>query len=204
VLHERHAGPQSARVEQPAGLPLNARDSPAGKETVMRALTKWSPRARRMGLEPSGLGTRWDAFREMEKEMAMLWDRMDRAFGRWPMESTGEDLTTTTWSPNVDITEDDREYQIKAELPEVKKEEIKVLVRDGMLSISGERKSEKEEKGRKYHRIERAYGSFERSFRLPSDADATKITSDFKDGVLNVHLPKVPGTKPKAIEVKVA
>ena len=84
-----------------------------------------------------------------------------------------------------------------------KKEEVKVTVEEGVLSIHGERKVEKEEKGRKFHRIERAYGSFERSFALPNDADATKITSDFKDGVLKVHLPKSPTAKAKTIEVKV-
>ena len=91
---------------------------------------------------------------------------------------------------------------MKAEVPEVKKEDLKVTVEDGTLSITGERKSEKEEKGRRFHRIERAYGSFERSFTLPDDADATKVVSDFKDGVLKVHLPKNPNPKPKAIEIK--
>ena len=76
-------------------------------------------------------------------------------------------------------------------------------VEEGTLSITGERKSEKEEKGKKFHRIERSYGSFERSFTLPDDADATKVTSEFKDGMLKVHLPKNPNAKPKAIEVKV-
>ncbi len=92
---------------------------------------------------------------------------------------------------------------MKAEVPEVKKENLKVKVENGTLSISGERRSEKEEKGKKFHRIERAYGTFERSFSLPDDADATKVTSEFKDGMLNVHLPKSPNAKPKAVEVKV-
>jgi HSP20 family protein len=112
-------------------------------------------------------------------------------------------MTVAQWAPLVDITEDDKEYLVKAELPEVKKEEVKVTVEEGVLSIHGERKVEKEEKGRKFHRIERAYGSFERSFTLPDDADATRITSDFKDGVLKVRLPKSPTAKPKAIEVTV-
>lgn len=85
----------------------------------------------------------------------------------------------------------------------MKKEDIKITVQDDVLSISGERKQEKEEKGKKYHRIERAYGCFERSFTLPEDADGTKVNAEYKDGVLKVHLPKSEKAKPKAIEVKV-
>jgi HSP20 family protein len=96
----------------------------------------------------------------------------------------------------VDIGEDDKEFIVKAELPEVKKEDIKVNVEDGTLSISGERKVEKEEKGLKFHRIERAYGRFERLFTLPDGADASKITSEFKEGILTIHLPKSPNLKP--------
>jgi HSP20 family protein len=163
----------------------------------MSALTKWSPFGRR---EPMDLWRpeTWDPFREM----AAMMDRMDQMLGRMPVE-TRAGLPTAAWTPRVDITEDEKEYLVKAELPEVKKDQIKVTVRDHTLSITGERKSEKEEKGKKFHRIERTYGSFERSFLLPDDADAGKITSEFKDGMLNVHLPKVPGTTPKPIEVKV-
>jgi HSP20 family protein len=104
----------------------------------------------------------------------------------------------------VDIAEDDKEYLIKAELPEVKKEDVKVLVQDDVISISGERKSEKEVKGKRYYRVERAYGSFYRSFTLPEDADSGKVAAEFKDGVLQVRLPKSEKAKPKNIEVKVA
>ncbi len=86
--------------------------------------------------------------------------------------------------------ENDKEYVIKAELPEMKKEGIKVSVEDDILCIKGERKREKEEKGKKYHRAERSYGCFERSFTLPDDADGTKVDAEYKDGVLKVHLPK--------------
>jgi HSP20 family protein len=103
----------------------------------------------------------------------------------------------------VDISEDDKEYLIKAEVPEMKKEEIKINVHDDVLAISGERKYEKEEKGKKYHRVERAYGSFVRTFALPEDADGSKVSAEYKDGVLKVHLPKSEKAKPKAIEVKV-
>ena len=104
----------------------------------------------------------------------------------------------------VDITEDEKEYIVKAEIPEMKKEDIKISVHDDVLSISGERKYEKEEKGKKYHRVERAYGSFMRNFTLPQDADGSKVNAEYKDGVLKVHLPKSEKAKPKAIEVKVA
>jgi HSP20 family protein len=114
-----------------------------------------------------------------------------------------EALTVAQWSPLVDITEDAKEYLIKAELPDMKKEDVRLTVENGVLAISGERKFEKEEKGRKYHRIERAYGSFVRSFSLPEDADGSKVTADFKDGMLQVHLPKSVKAKPKAIEIKV-
>ena len=103
----------------------------------------------------------------------------------------------------MDISEDDKEFLIKAELPEVKKEDVKVTVKEGVLTIRGERKSEKEEKGKKYHRMERFYGSFERSFTLPDEIEAGQITSEYKEGVLTVRLPKNPSAKPKSIEVKV-
>ena len=96
----------------------------------------------------------------------------------------------------MDITENDKEYVVKAELPEFKKEDIKVNVEDGTLCISGERKVEKEEKKLKFHRIERSYGRFERTFSLPDEADADKITSEYKDGILTVHLPRGPNAKP--------
>jgi HSP20 family protein len=112
-------------------------------------------------------------------------------------------LTVADWSPEVDISEDDRGYLLKADLPEVKKEDVKVTVENGVLSVSGERKSEKEDQKRKFHRIERSFGNFRRSFTLPEDADSTKVTADFHDGVLKVYLPTTPIARSKAIEVKV-
>ena len=112
-------------------------------------------------------------------------------------------MTSADWAPLVDIAEDEKEYVIKAELPEVTKDDVKVSLQEGVLTITGERKFEKEEKGKKYHRVERAYGSFARSFSLPEDADATKVQAEFKDGVLKVHLPKSEKAKPKSVEVKV-
>jgi len=145
--------------------------------------------------------TRWDPFRELED----LQSRLSTMFGRVPLRKNGdkEVMTVAEWAPLVDITEDEKEYLIKAELPEVKKEDIKLTVHDDVLTITGERKYEKEEKGKKYHRVERAYGSFTRSFTLPDDADATKVMAESKDGILKVHVPKSEKAKPKSIEVKV-
>ena len=108
------------------------------------------------------------------------------------------------WSPLVDISEDDREYVIKAELPEVKKEDVKVTAEAGMLTIMGERKFEYAEHGKKYHRVERSYGTFGRSFALPPDANPSKFTAEFKDGVLTVHLLKDEKVKPQQVEVTVS
>jgi HSP20 family molecular chaperone IbpA len=89
------------------------------------------------------------------------------------------------------------EYLVKADLPEMKKDDVKVTVENGILIVSGERKAEREEKKKKFHRIERSFGSFQRTFTFPEDADAAKIAAEFKDGVLKVHLPKSPTAKPK-------
>ena len=146
---------------------------------------------------------RWDPFKEMDD----MQSRVARIFGLTPnrvANAEREAMTTTEWAPSVDIVEDEKEWLVKADLPEVKKEDVKVTVENGVLTITGERKFEKEEKDKKYHRIERSYGNFLRSFTLPEGADGSKVAADFKDGVLKVHLPKNEKVKPKAIEVKVA
>jgi HSP20 family protein len=119
-------------------------------------------------------------------------------------KSPEEDLVVVDWAPLVDVEENDKEYLIKAELPEVHKEDVKVTIEDGVLSIEGERKQEKEEKTRKVHRIERSFGKFVRRFTVPPEAEHSKVAAEFKHGVLYVHVPKSPVVKPKAIEVKVA
>lgn len=161
----------------------------------MIGLTKWLNRNEADLWRPMA---RLDPLREMETALG----RLEKAFGVWPV--TPQPLATAEWAPAVDITEDDKEYTVKAELPDVKKEDIKVTVQENTLSISGERKSEKEEKGKRYHRIERSYGCFERSFTLPDDADAKKITSEYHDGMLTVHMAKNPTATEKSIEVKVS
>lgn len=145
--------------------------------------------------------TTWNPIREL----GSLENRLDRLFGiTWPSKNgEKESMTVSQWTPLVDISEDATEYLVKAELPELKKEEVKVSVENGVLTISGERKSEKEEKGKKYHRIERSYGSFLRSFTLPEAVNADKVSAEFKDGLLSVHLPKDEKARPRSIEVKV-
>jgi HSP20 family protein len=146
--------------------------------------------------------TRWDPFKEMDD----LQKRLNSIFGLNPQRPINgkEEMTVAQWLPLVDITEDDKQYLIKAELPEVRKDDVKVVVESGVLTISGERKFEKEEKDKKYHRIERSYGSFTRSFSVPDDADDSKVSAEFKDGVLTVHLAKSEKARPKSIEVKLS
>jgi len=115
-----------------------------------------------------------------------------------------ETVAAPEWSPLVDISEDANEYLIKAELPEVRKEDVKVTAEAGTLTIMGERKFENGEQGKKYHRVERAYGTFGRTFSLPADASPAKVSAEFKDGVLTVHLVKDEKAKPQQIEVKVS
>ena len=143
----------------------------------------------------------WDPFRELEE----VSERLNRLFSHSLPARTRpgkEAMTVFDWAPTVDIAETNEEYQVKAEVPDVKKEDIKVSVDRGMLHIEGERKQEKEEKGKKWHRVERSYGSFSRSFTLPEDADGTKMSAEYKNGVLHVRLPKAPKSAPRTIEVK--
>lgn len=146
---------------------------------------------------------RWDPFRDLEE----VSDRLNWMFRRSTLPRTNgnakETMIVADWVPSVDVSETEGEYQIKAEIPDVKKEDVKVTVEDGILTIQGERKQEKEETGKKYHRVERSYGSFVRSFTLPDLVDEEKVKAEFKDGVLNLQLPKSEKVKPKAIEVTV-
>ena len=156
----------------------------------MSPLTRWEPLSR---------WSPWKELQEMEKRLATL-------FGHHPIGTTGEKneaLSVTEWSPLVDITEDEKEYVVKAEIPEMKKEDIKINVHDDVLTVSGERKYEKDDKGKKVHRVERAYGSFMRRFTLPENADGSKISAEYKDGVLKIHLPKSEQAKKRAIDVKI-
>jgi HSP20 family protein len=144
--------------------------------------------------------TQWDPFRELE-EMS---NRLNRAFGRTTVPAGKSDsLAMADWSPSVDIIETAEEFQVKAELPDVKKEDVKVNVSDGLLRIEGERRFDKEDTSKKYHRVERFYGSFMRSFALPEGVEADKVRAEFKDGLLTVRLPKSPKAQPRSVDVKI-
>ena len=144
---------------------------------------------------------KWDPVREFEE----FGRRMAPWFGRRGKEAMTEgngEATLFEWSPSVDVAEEEKAYLVTAELPEVKKEDMTVSVENGVLTVSGERKKEREEKeGVRYHRIERCYGSFLRSFTLPEDADPASIKATMKDGVLKIRIEKRPGTPPKAIPI---
>lgn len=158
----------------------------------MDMMTRWDP-----------FLTTWDPFRELETVRG----RLPGYFGPLARpKSLGKEeaLTVAEWAPLVDIVEDDHEYLIKAELPEVKKENVRVNVVDDVLTLAGERTMMKEEKDKKCRRIERAYGSFARAFTLPDDADPAKIRAEFKDGLLKVWLPKTEKAKAKTVDVKIA
>ena len=143
---------------------------------------------------------KWNPFRELDTIQNPLTTMLGRPWWR-PTEE--EIFGTTEWTPVADVEENEKEYLIKAELPEVKKEDVKVTVENNTLRITGERKLEKEEKGKKFHRIERMYGTFERDFLLPENARGDKVTADYRDGVLKVHIPKNEKATPEAVEVKV-
>ncbi|HWP41686.1 MAG TPA: Hsp20/alpha crystallin family protein [Blastocatellia bacterium] len=128
-----------------------------------------------------------DPFRSLQQRINRLFEE---TFG--PMAFPGqESLSIAAWSPRCDIFESDNEIVIKAELPGVKKEDVKVNIENNMLTIQGERKFEEETKQENYHRIERSYGQFMRSFMLPAYVDAGKVSAEFKDGLLRVTLPKL-------------
>ena len=136
----------------------------------------------------------WEPFREMDD----LFNRYARIARRNLLQSDAD-----TWTPSADITETDKEYLIKANLPEVRREDVKVTLDNGAITISGERKREKEEKGESEIRMESFYGTFSRSFSLPENVDTRNVRAESKDGVLKIHIPKSEAAKPKAISIDV-
>jgi HSP20 family protein len=146
---------------------------------------------------------RWEPFRELDD----LFTRYSPFFGRQAAGrlacATGEDAEGRAWTPVANISETENEYLIKAELPEVSKEDVKVTVDEGVITISGERRHERDHQDEKVHRIESFYGSFARSFRLPEDADAAAIQAESRNGVLKVRVPKKPAARARTIEVQV-
>jgi HSP20 family protein len=145
---------------------------------------------------------KWDPFSELEE----VSNQLNRLFGRTSARSDADNgmLRVADWAPSVDISETDSAYLIKGAIPGVKKEDVKVTIQDGMITIQGERKQEKEEKGKKFHRVECSYGNFMRSFQVPDDADENKVKAEFKDGMINVTLLKSAKAKNKAINVSIS
>ena len=142
---------------------------------------------------------RWEPFSALEDSFNRF---MPSLFGQWPRGFDGG-RAELSWRPSADISETDKEYLIHAELPSVKKEDVKVTVDDGVITIAGERRQEKEDKSTKQHRVERFYGRFERSFFLPENVDSNAIRCENSDGVLTVHMPKAKADKPAPKQIKV-
>jgi HSP20 family protein len=143
--------------------------------------------------------TRWDPFREF----STLQDRMNRLFQDSFGQGREEALTTSSFAPAVDVYEDEHKITLKIEVPGIDEKDIDIRVENNLLTVHGERKFEKEEKEENYRRVERQYGSFTRSFNLPSTVDAENITADYDRGVLKVQLAKKAEAKPKQIKVNV-
>ena len=146
---------------------------------------------------------KWEPFRDMD-------DMFHRFFAdtlrRWPAQGgnfAGEAQQGREWAPLADVSENDAEYLIKAELPEVRKEDVSITVQDGVLTLSGERKQEQREDAAKVHRVERFYGSFARRFALPENADEQNIRAESKEGVIVIHIPKQRVVEPQPRQIQV-
>lgn len=145
---------------------------------------------------------KWDPFREIE-EVADRWTRLLGRRSSTSLPSGREAVTSADWIPAVDISETDAEYIVRVELPGIEKKDVKVSVSGDVLWIQGERRQEKEEETERHHRVERAYGSFLRTFALPDDVQDEKLSAEFRNGVLHVRLPKAETPKPMTREIEV-
>ncbi|MBN2704952.1 MAG: Hsp20/alpha crystallin family protein [Deltaproteobacteria bacterium] len=152
------------------------------------AIVKWTPYQRG-----------WAPF----QDLVTIQDRINNLFEDTMGFKDDKALTTTSWKPLVDIFEDDQAITIKAELPEVDEKDIQIDLNDNMLSIKGERKLEKEEKKESYHRVERYYGLFQRTFELPTSVDRENIAASYNKGVLKVVLPKKEESQPKKVQIEI-
>lgn len=142
--------------------------------------------------------TRWDPFRDLH----VLRERMNRLFEDSISQVSGsEELGTVGWMPVVDVFETENSVVLKAEVPEVNKEDVDIQVRDGVLTIRGERRFQNEANKDRYQRIERSYGAFQRSFTLPPNVDSENVQARMKDGVLTIEIVKKEDTKPRQIKI---
>ena len=135
----------------------------------------------------------WNPIHEMDE---LFHNRLASVLG-------GEGLQSVAWSPVVDIEETEQNYLIRVELPGLDKDKVKVVVENGVLTLSGERDLERKVKGKTFHRVERSHGTFSRSFTLPEDVDSESVVANFKDGLLEIHVAKHEKVLPKSIEVRV-
>jgi len=190
-----------------------ARGTRAARPYVVFAATYANARIAPERVRAYGLSVPGKKRRQKEVVMNMVrWEpfaSFDNLFGRLPSlprwqgfpEFSGE--TKFEWTPSVNISETDTEYLIRAELPAVKKEDVKVTLEGGMLTVSGERKQMEEEKKEKFHRVETFHGSFSRSFALPDIADGDAIRAESKDGIVTIHVPKIRAEAKKATEIRI-
>ena len=152
------------------------------------AIVKWAPYNRD-----------WAPF----QDLVTIQDRLNNLFEDTMGYKDDKSLASTTWKPMVDIFEDEQAITIKAELPEIDEKDIQINLDNNMLTIKGERKLEKEEKKESYHRVERYYGSFQRSFELPTTADLDNIAASYDRGVLKIVLPKKENNKPRKVQIEI-
>jgi HSP20 family protein len=150
---------------------------------------------------------RWNLPRDLTmfpSEMFGLQREMNRVFDNFFRAGSDEPgLLDRAWMPSVDIAEEEDQYVVKVELPGVNKEDVKIVLESNILTVRGEKKAEKESRNKNYHRMERTYGSFQRSFTLPTTVTNDDIDATYKDGILSITLPKADEAKPKQIEVKI-
>jgi HSP20 family protein len=142
---------------------------------------------------------RWEPLRDIEDMLG----RYGRSMGL-PLARGMEPFNNGEWCPRVDISEKDSSYTIRAELPGVKREDVKVTLLNGVLTLEGQRRHEEEEHGRRFHRIERSYGSFVRSFTLPEAVDADHLSAHFHEGMLDIELPRIAQPETPVVEVPVS
>jgi len=153
------------------------------------AIVRWNP-TRELATFPTDILS-------MQREINRMFDDFFRSDRDEPS------LLASTWRPAVDITEEDDAYLAKVELPGVNRDDVKITMQDNVLTIRGEKKAEKKGKDENMRRVERYYGSFQRSFSLPTSVKSDKIEAEYKDGILTINMPKAEEAKPKHIEVKV-